>query len=416
MGFDVQSARKEGYSDREIEDFLSQNHKDFDVHGALKEGYSLDDISQELSAPPIKSPTLASRASEAVKNVTNYPLGLPVNPVSMGKEISKGVAPAYYEMMPRMEKGGAMVKEVAGNILGNIPSNANVGAAVKFGTNLVPFEPSSFMAYLGPLAMKGIQSILPGAEALAPSYGKALMENRVPSTAREIRYAERYGGKTAADLINERPNLGNSRAEILKNSRVGIESLEDKIQLKIKDVSMSKINTDLSATPPKEIDSSVFSKVFDDAIDEASSVPTAGKEVRVLSKLKTEYIKNAPKSGTIDYWMGLKRKLYRRLGDDAYIKDITSAQKNVEKDLASAIAREVEKNIHGIKELNREQGNLIQIRDAIIESSPKEVRDLSLTGPLYERATIMGARTLAKPRKAIGPLPQLPILGAGLND
>lgn len=381
-----------------------------------------EDGTFEVETADDQPQTMAERASSTVKEMVNYPLGLPANPMRIAGSLP-GLSPtgtttdAYYEMMPRMEKAGADVKEAAGNVLGFLPSDANVGAAVKFGTNLLPFEPSSFSSMAGPNLLRALRGIMPAESAISPGYGKALMENRIPSSAAELRHAEKYGGKTAADIVIENSKLGGSRAEILNNARRGIETLEDQIQSKIKNVSSSKVNPDLSATPPKEIDSSIFTKVFDDAINEASDIPTAAKEVRALKKLKAEYLENAPKSNTVEYWVGLKRKLYQRLGDNAYIKDVSSAQKNVEKSLASSIAREVEKRIPGIKELNRRQGELIRVRDSIIDSSPKEIRDLSLKGPILERATIGAGRFLGKSRKAPN-VPFLPQMGvaSSLDD
>lgn len=51
MSFDINAARKEGYSDQEIEQFLTKNHPEFDIPSAIKEGYSLDEISNRLNLP-----------------------------------------------------------------------------------------------------------------------------------------------------------------------------------------------------------------------------------------------------------------------------------------------------------------------------------------------------------------------------
>lgn len=50
MAFDIAGARKEGYSDLEIAEFLGKESK-FDVQGALKEGYSPNDVLGFLSTP-----------------------------------------------------------------------------------------------------------------------------------------------------------------------------------------------------------------------------------------------------------------------------------------------------------------------------------------------------------------------------
>ena len=53
MPFDIESARKEGYTDQDIADHLASASK-FDVHGAMKEGYSLDDIASHIASKQSK--------------------------------------------------------------------------------------------------------------------------------------------------------------------------------------------------------------------------------------------------------------------------------------------------------------------------------------------------------------------------
>jgi len=65
MGFDVQGARKEGYSDAEIADYLASQKK-FDVGGARNEGYSDAEIIKHLAG---SGPSLARQAWDAAKEV-----------------------------------------------------------------------------------------------------------------------------------------------------------------------------------------------------------------------------------------------------------------------------------------------------------------------------------------------------------
>lgn len=73
MAFDIEGARREGYSDREIADHLAKGRK-FDIEGARKEGYSDGDIIGHLSksrpAPQPKAaekPNIFRRAVDQVK-------------------------------------------------------------------------------------------------------------------------------------------------------------------------------------------------------------------------------------------------------------------------------------------------------------------------------------------------------------
>ncbi len=65
MGFDLQGARKEGYSDAEIADYLALQKK-FDAAGARKEGYSDAEIIKHLAGP---GPSLVDQAWSVAKEV-----------------------------------------------------------------------------------------------------------------------------------------------------------------------------------------------------------------------------------------------------------------------------------------------------------------------------------------------------------
>ena len=129
-----------------------------------------------------------------------------------------------------------------------------------------------------------------------------------------------------------------------------------------------------------------------------------------MKNLKDEYVKTAPEVADVNYWNGVKRDIYQILGDNAFISDMTSAKKLILKRFALSISDKVGERVDGLRELNREQGALLEIRDYIIDSSQKEVKDLTLTGPILERATIMGGRFLGKGRRSPR-LPQTPALG-----
>ena len=90
MGFDVQGARKEGYSDREIADYLASQEK-FDVKGARKEGYSDGEIIGYLAGSEQKKketytgpttfeakvapqePSIVDRVTGAIKELVSGP-------------------------------------------------------------------------------------------------------------------------------------------------------------------------------------------------------------------------------------------------------------------------------------------------------------------------------------------------------
>lgn len=70
MTFRVQDARKEGYSDDEILDYLSKDHPDFNVKGAKKEGYSsseiIDFLNQPKEQPKLEAPVTLKGSLSAI--------------------------------------------------------------------------------------------------------------------------------------------------------------------------------------------------------------------------------------------------------------------------------------------------------------------------------------------------------------
>jgi DnaJ-domain-containing protein 1 len=79
MPFDLEGARKAGYSDAEIADYLAQR-SNFDIDGALKAGYSHREIADRLAAVA-KKPGEDQSVNKAVKGVHEYGTSMGVTPV-----------------------------------------------------------------------------------------------------------------------------------------------------------------------------------------------------------------------------------------------------------------------------------------------------------------------------------------------
>jgi hypothetical protein len=80
MAFDIEGARKAGYSDAEINEYLGQQNK-FDVNGARKAGYSDAEILKHLStaapaapAAPVKAPEVTPQDQSVFRQVADVPL------------------------------------------------------------------------------------------------------------------------------------------------------------------------------------------------------------------------------------------------------------------------------------------------------------------------------------------------------
>ena len=64
MNFDVEGARKAGYSDKEIAEYLASK-SDFDTAGAIKAGYGYGEVVDYL----VKKPTAAPAPKQAAPTV-----------------------------------------------------------------------------------------------------------------------------------------------------------------------------------------------------------------------------------------------------------------------------------------------------------------------------------------------------------
>src|SRR3990167_3048309 len=88
---------------------------DPDAYLSESDGFNPDDY---LSEQP---KTLAEKTLGLTKDVGSYPMGLPANPYRIAPPIlSKDVIGSYYELMPRMEKGSAIVKSAKSEAIGNV--------------------------------------------------------------------------------------------------------------------------------------------------------------------------------------------------------------------------------------------------------------------------------------------------------
>ena len=118
MAFDIQGARKEGYSDREIADYLASQKK-FDVTGARKEGYRDDEIISHLSSfepkrEKPKEPGLIDRATGAIKELVSGPGSVmdkvPTTPPGQ-KEVDERLALGQGPIRPEVVQKARDVRE-----------------------------------------------------------------------------------------------------------------------------------------------------------------------------------------------------------------------------------------------------------------------------------------------------------------
>lgn len=129
MAFDIDQAKKAGYSDSEIADFLKKQHANFDVDGAMKAGYTLKDIADRTNKPAPQSSSPGPVMS-AIKTAINS------NPVT--GILDQGSA-ALAKLPPEAQRGtmaaaGAEIGLPAGPIASGIVS-AGAGGLMEAAQN-----------------------------------------------------------------------------------------------------------------------------------------------------------------------------------------------------------------------------------------------------------------------------------------
>ncbi len=146
MPFDIAAARKAGYSDSDISDFLAKQHSNFDVQGAMKAGYSVDEIATRLDKPKdgIVSKVM-SKAADISPELVNPVNMIPgVAAAKIGNAALSAVDEGYNKMgdmaAEAIDQGGKhpYLSSAVGGTIKNIPAGvmaadalANVGGLAK---------------------------------------------------------------------------------------------------------------------------------------------------------------------------------------------------------------------------------------------------------------------------------------------
>ena len=168
MSFDVEAARKAGYSDQEIAGYLSEQ-SGFDMKGALNSGYSHAEVLDFLSR------------NERPKAAVGEKAVSPAEKSAQDDYVSMFAAPTYIDSpYEKKRKQGMSWGEVGKQALGNaIPSALNAGGDL---LNAV-LHPIDTLTVLGKVGLGAAQKLIPG-EQESEKYADAVGEH----------FAQRYGG------------------------------------------------------------------------------------------------------------------------------------------------------------------------------------------------------------------------------
>lgn len=225
MAFDIEGARKEGYSDAEIASYLAQKTQ-FDVTGAKKEGYSDADIISYLSSkdtPQTKQPTLSEESStnpllafgkSAVESVIPSATGL----YAAGKGARMGMAlPGPLPVKVVGAVGGGLLGGVAGGMLGE--------EAQQFAGKYIPEE---FKKELG---MDTAQRALETKEHPYASFAGQLAPNLAAFRPGAVAPIVNEAGKTILGSGAQRALMGGAGAGIEAGTELVSEGKVDPVKM-----------------------------------------------------------------------------------------------------------------------------------------------------------------------------------------
>lgn len=159
-GFDVDAARKAGYSDDEILKHLTESRK-FDISGALQSGYSKSDIIQHLASTSASQPSAAApQESWLMRGTREFGAGTGQEMLAV-KDLLAGVGSG---VLSTIFHGGDLVRRMTGQE--RIIDTPEVQAAIT--------APQTPMGQAGKFIEQSAEYLIPGAGA---ARGAALLRN-----------------------------------------------------------------------------------------------------------------------------------------------------------------------------------------------------------------------------------------------
>lgn len=111
--FDYEGAKKAGYTDDQIADYLAQSRPNFDVKGAIKAGHSLSDVNEHLNGLSLEKPKKEERSNIAKAGRVGSQLALGMvegSPLGLAYDIAVGPASKALNPLLRSENAGADIE------------------------------------------------------------------------------------------------------------------------------------------------------------------------------------------------------------------------------------------------------------------------------------------------------------------
>jgi len=402
--FDVEGAKKAGYTDAEIADHLATQNK-FDAAAARKSGYSDAEIIGHLSKAQAKPDTTASNVAAVIPGASTADAGAalasgavaaPIAGLSgLGTAIAKafGITDAdpadvihkvqaalTYE--PKTEGGKNAVKAI-GYIPSKIAEGADwAGGKVQQGATALGASPEVAGA-AGAATNAGLQVFGPmaaakGVTAAGDAAGTALRggAERLMQSALKPNQSELLSGKGKAavnTLLDEGVNVSAGGVAKLQSK---ISGINDKIATAIQESpavvnkqvvgsrlqgALEKFKTQVTPTS----DLAAIQKAWDEFLNHPmldKVTPAKTVQSSVLDASGKPFTTEIPASGSnnipVQLAQDIKQGTYRSLGDKAY-GELKGADIEAQKTLARGLKEEIAKAVPEISPLNAQESKLL---------------------------------------------------------
>lgn len=356
----------------------------------LESNISAEDFLNGGDSVPIKKQTFPERISKAATEFAKKAVMAPFE--------SKKVYGTEINPLALAEKVGTETKQRVQSVISDqltqpreaiIPEEvpAAIGTAASAAVEMAPFTPlelaGAIAGEVAPVAFLGTRT------KFAETIGNKFLNTPLKILKKDFD----KGVKSQGATLIEKTNLTGSREEVFNKSLYEINKLENQLE-KVLD----------TAPTDKLIDKFDVAEKLDDLLNEYKKSAVSEAEIRKIKNVQYEFLRNLPDKFTAKTANEIKRAIYRKVGEKAYITKTNPVRVEAERTLASALREQIEKIVPSIKSLNKEQGQYIGIRDSLLSAIPSESKSIpaSIGGGIIDSLSLRGARALTQTPSGFG--------------
>jgi hypothetical protein len=385
MAFDYQAARKEGATDDQIINYLTQTRK-FDVDGALKAGASKDDVLKYLAATRVvntqeEKPTDTRSGLEKTSDRLNSVFGgkqlgnaIGTSVAALGRLV-KGDVKGFQDIA-KENRSNDTVKKVAGdtaNIVATTAGMMGVGTTGTIAKKALTSSGIGAVTFAGKEATEGgdlTDIIKSGAVGAGVGAGTSLALSGVGEIAKQFKNLPERLIRSATGQSKKEILAGKSLDKyILENKKVGtadglIKQSKD-IQTRLNTIIDNNLKS-ISVTKTKVTTSSILDRITND-INSSGGEITKQEVKTILEKLapQSKGLLKKPSMSLVTA-NKLRQSIDRTLGDKGFLVSELPFNKEILRTFTNTLREEVKtKAPQGTRAAFNSLSNEIRLADAL---------------------------------------------------